>query len=120
MYYIKKDFVFIFISKVLELLEDGGLLLFGDLPNSSKKIKFLNSKIGNSFLIDWKNKMKSDKSSAFDQFEIDELAVVIDDEFILNVVKMCRNKGFEAFILPQNPNLPFGHTREDILIRANS
>ena len=47
--------------------------------------------------------------------DIECVASFGDDE-ILDFAKRYRSRGFHAYILPQPPGLPFGHTREDLLI----
>ena len=43
-----------------------------------------------------------------------------DDVLVLEIVAFIRGKGFEAFLLPQPIDLPFGGSREDILVEAHS
>jgi hypothetical protein len=45
-----------------------------------------------------------------------ELLGSFDDDGILKLVSALRREGFEAYIVPQSPWLPFGHTREDVLV----
>jgi hypothetical protein len=40
----------------------------------------------------------------------------IDDSVILSIVMRARSQGFDAYIVPQNENLPMANRREDILI----
>ena len=34
----------------------------------------------------------------------------------LKIIEYIRRKNFHAYVLDQPPNLPFGNTREDILV----
>ena len=40
----------------------------------------------------------------------------INDEFILEIVTYLRKRGNNVYWLKQPSDLPFGHTREDLLI----
>lgn len=111
-----------FIDKTVSLLAPGGKILFGDIPNKSKKEKFLLSQKGKEFINEWEHKLsfhqKNDKSEAslLDKLKKDENIVEFDDIFILKIIKKLRNCNLLAYILPQPPELPFGYTREDILV----
>ena len=52
--------------------------------------------------------------------ETDSSLVAVDDSFLLDLMMHIRNKGFEAYVLPQPLDLPFGGSREDILVMAHS
>lgn len=52
------------------------------------------------------------------ELDADAHVVVFDDEVILDLIRRFREVGFSAFVLPQDPALPFGNTREDILVRS--
>ena len=47
---------------------------------------------------------------------LDNETVTFDDSVMLRLVKHIRSKNYHAYVLAQPENLPFGHTREDILI----
>lgn len=38
------------------------------------------------------------------------------DDFLLILMACLRKRGCHACLLPQPPDLPFGHTREDLLV----
>ena len=40
----------------------------------------------------------------------------IDDGVVLGLVTRARNFGFDAYVVPQAPDLPMANRREDILI----
>ena len=46
----------------------------------------------------------------------DKYCASFDDNHVLNFLKHIRLQGFHAYILAQSSQLPFGHTREDILV----
>lgn len=50
--------------------------------------------------------------------ESDSQLITFDDALALDLMAFIRGKGFEAFLLPQSIDLPFGATREDILVVA--
>ena len=107
------------INKALNLLKSGGVILIGDLPNISLKKKFLKSKYGKIFENKWNkfNKKKNGDKKAQKILKKNSIyQIKIDDEFIINLVKYFRKKGYNAYIFPQKKYLPFGHTREDIII----
>ena len=41
----------------------------------------------------------------------------IDDSVILSLLNRARSQGFDAYVLPQRPDLPMANRREDVLIR---
>lgn len=107
------------INKALTLLKSGGIFLIGDLPNISLKKKFLRSKSGKNF----ENKWNKSNKKKFEDIKAQKILkknsiykIKIDDEFIINLVKYFRKKGYNAYIFPQKKDLPFGHTREDIIV----
>lgn len=112
--------VLMFIDKVLKLLKPGGIALFGDIPNISTKQRFLKSKSGREFSKKW-NKLIEEEKKSQNRVEIklvDEKTLVqFNDDLVLKILMDTRSKGFDSFILNQPPHLPFGYTREDILIK---
>ena len=111
------------IDLIINLLKPYGRILLGDLPNISKKGRFLSSKNGilfeskyknlsTEFLpkykdhFDFENKMKSDNN----------YYSKIDDNFIFNIYKQYTDLGYDVYILPQNEKLPFCKTRVDLII----
>ena len=117
----KKE-VYKFINKALRLLKPTGAMLIGDIPNNSLKKRFLNSNYGRKFIKEWakKNKMtKIDKDAQRILSENIKNNLKINDEFILELIKYLRKKGNNVYWLNQPSNLPFGHTREDLLIERS-
>lgn len=111
-----------FINKTVTLLVPGGKILFGDIPNESKKKRFLSSPQGKEFIKEWeqkvaKSQIKDDfESSILKKLSEDNKLVKFDDTFIFKIIKLLRDSGYHTYIYPQLPELPFGYTREDILI----
>ena len=41
----------------------------------------------------------------------------IDDGVVLGILARCRAAGFDAYVLPQPPELPMANRREDVLVQ---
>lgn len=106
--------VFEFIDKALSLLRPKGRALFGDLPNASLKKRFLESETGKELDKQWRESIASSKNEI--NLNINENTVQFNDQLILNILKKYREEGYDAYVLSQPKDLPFGNTREDILI----
>jgi SAM-dependent methyltransferase len=110
----------IFIDSAVSLLNEGGRLLIGDLPNVNKKGRFLSSPSGAKFEAIYKNKEIHEIPKYKDHKDFfkkcNNQNKKINDNLICNIVKKYRNKGFHVYLLPQPYSLPFSHTREDLLI----
>jgi SAM-dependent methyltransferase len=103
------------------LLRPGGRLLVGDIPNLSRKGRFLASDFGRAFDASYKSVPVESLPVYRDHHElVDKLvagnAPPLTDAWLLRQVGRFRDAGFDAFILPQPPQLPFCFTREDLLI----
>jgi len=103
---------FDFLDKCLALLAPGGQLLVGDVPNQSMRRRFFNSETGKAFHRAFTGS-DSDPEVVFNVLEPDKM----DDAVLLGFVMRARAAGFDAFILPQNAELPFANRREDLLFR---
>lgn len=103
---------FVFLDALLMLLRPGGYLLLGDIPNVSKRHRFLSSAAGlayhNAYI-----KTGEPPEVGFNRPEPGR----ITDAVMLGLVERARAAGFDAFILPQPDQLPMANRREDILIR---
>lgn len=109
----------IFIDKSLKLLREKGKIIIGDIPNLSLKRRFLNSPEGKKFHHNWKKENSLTKKDMEFQKNVligTSLKHKIDDNLIIRIVEKLRKRNLSVYILPQNNNLPFGNTREDILI----
>jgi hypothetical protein len=101
-----------FLDRSLELLAVGGEMLIGDLPNISKRRRFFSSVNGIRFHQEF---MKTDTPPEVHFNSLDRHK--IDDSVILSLLNRARNQGFDAYVLPQRPDLPMANRREDVLIR---
>jgi len=109
--------VLLFVKKALNLLVPGGKVLFGDIPNTSTKNRFLDSRSGSKFSEEWNRSIRENKTGDTKiDIEEDNDVVKFDDELVLEILKQTRSIGYHSYVLAQSPRLPFGYTREDILV----
>jgi SAM-dependent methyltransferase len=102
-----------FLDKALSLLEPGGRLLVGDLPNLDLRRRFQASEEGKRFDAEWRRLAKGSSGPVLNDSELYD----VDDAFVTRLLLHCRSKGFDAWLLRQPPELPFGNTREDLVVR---
>jgi hypothetical protein len=100
-----------FVDALAGLLAPGGQLLIGDIPNASMRRRFLSSAAGRTY-----------HQAHFGDAAPPEIAFnrlepgAIDDAVVLGCIARLRAAGFDAFVVPQSPELPMANRREDILI----
>jgi hypothetical protein len=104
------DFI-TFFDRCLTLLNEGGALSLGDIPNASMRRRFLASRSGREF---HKKYMKTSEAPVvrFNALELGE----IDDSLIFGILSRARAAGFHAYVLPQPSDLPFANRREDVVV----
>lgn len=100
-----------FIDLSIQLLNDGGMMLIGDIPNVSKRKRFFSSNRGIKFHQSYTCSNEIPKVD-FVTVENDK----IDDAVILGTIMRARTQGCDAYWLPQGDSLPMANRREDILI----
>lgn len=105
-----------FINKAIALLEPGGKILLGDIPNVSLKKRFLDSEFGKKFNAKWQNQIPDRQQTNTPKYDIDNNLVEFTDTVIVTIMSTLREQGYNTYILPQPHTLPFCYTREDILI----
>lgn len=110
-YVFKHGDIYGFMDQALTLLRNGGTLLLGDIPNISLRKRFFQSEKGKAFHRKYTDS-NVDPEVDFARLEPFE----INDGIILGIVSRYRDFGFEAYILPQPPDLPMANRREDIVI----
>jgi hypothetical protein len=103
--------LFDFLDRSLGLLAPGGAMLLGDLPNVSKRKRFFSSAAGDAFHRQFTGRDEA-PPVAFNRPEPGK----IDDAVVLALLARCRAAGFDAYVLPQAPDLPMANRREDVLI----
>lgn len=107
-----------FVMKMASCLKPGGRALIGDIPNVSLKARFSASNEGK--IVDEHYKENMNNLTAEDQYLLNSEQMsgkTLNDEDIMRIMLELRTAGYEAYLLPQRHDLPFGCTREDILIR---
>lgn len=110
-YVLNDGQIFGFLDSALSLLAPGGRLLIGDIPNISYRKRFFASQAG----IDYhKSFMKTEKPPQVDFNQIESNQ--IDDAILFSLVHRARAQGFNAYVVPQESDLPMSNRREDILI----
>lgn len=99
-----------FIDFAVKMLAPKGRLLLGDIPNLEKRRRFLRSQEGQNFHKRWSN------SNEIPQITQKQINQGINDGLIISILKRYRMLGYETYLLEQSSDLPFCHTREDIII----
>jgi SAM-dependent methyltransferase len=109
------DDAFEVAHRAASLLTPGGRLLLGDLANRDKRTRFHDSPAGVEFQKEWDRRQAN---AALTRIGADDdLVGAFDDATIARLLVEFRAAEYESYLLPQPPDLPFGHTREDILVR---
>jgi hypothetical protein len=103
--------VFDFVDACLSLLAPGGQLLIGDVPNQSKRKRFFASAAG----VRHHRAFTGTEDAPAAAFNVLERSK-IDDAVVFAVLGRARAAGFDAYVLPQAPELPMANRREDVLI----
>lgn len=109
------------IDEAVKLLNSGGRLLIGDIPNVNKKGRFLATPKGRAFDAEYKNIPLEQAPSYQDHFDFvkqnqAQLNAKLDDNFLINMMSKYRQQGYNSYIYEQDAGLPFSKTREDLLI----
>jgi SAM-dependent methyltransferase len=99
-----------FLDRALALLAHGGRLLLGDIPNSSKRARFFGSPAGLEFHRKFTG--TDDPLPASDG----GASGGIDDAVVLGLLERARTAGFDAYVVPQAPELPMANRREDVVV----
>lgn len=106
-----------FVDKAVGLVATGGRFLLGDIANIDRKNRFVRSETGKAFEAEWKRKM-ADTPRTPQQCEPhrDDKVFQPDDRFVVSLMQRYRARGFDTCVRAQPPDLPFGRTREDLLV----
>lgn len=99
-----------FIDACADLLNDGGQMILGDIPNISKRIRFFSSPNGVAF---HKAYMKTDQPPVIPAIQPGD----IDDKVLHDIVLRAQKTGCDAYVVPQPADLPMANRRDDIIIR---
>jgi trans-aconitate methyltransferase len=107
-----------FLQRALSLLQPGGKLLVGDLPNVDRKHRFAQTKDGAEMSHEWGALVADAGPHPISSLPTDDRLLLVNDDLLLEFLKCGREQGFESYLMPQPAGLPFGHTREDLLFVA--
>jgi hypothetical protein len=108
------DHLFQFLDHALAYLAADGRMLIGDIPNQDRKQRFLASERGRRFQLEWEQRV-SEMSNDFAPHPPFD-GVSFGDDTILRILSHLRSIGWQAYLVEQPAKLPFGNTREDILV----
>ena len=100
------------LDRTLELLNEGGEVLFGDVPNITMRKRFFASSAGLESHRQYTGRDEKPEVK-FNTLERGQM----DDSVVFALLSRARAQGFHAWVLPQANNLPMANRREDILIR---
>jgi SAM-dependent methyltransferase len=100
-----------FAESAAALLDHGGRLLIGDIPNASMRARFLSSPAGLAH-----HRAHYDPEGAPRVPTTDEIAREINDATLLMLATVLRARGYHAYLLPQDARLPQANRREDLLV----
>jgi cyclopropane fatty-acyl-phospholipid synthase-like methyltransferase len=101
---------FTFLDGALNLLAPGGQLLVADIPNQSMRRRFFSSDAGRKFHKAFTSTdTEPETQTSTGEFE------KIDDSVVIGLLLRARAAGFDAYVLPQRPDLPYANRREDLL-----
>lgn len=100
-----------FLDQALLLLARGGEMLIGDIPNVSKRKRFLASPSGREY----HRAFTGEAADPVVEWNVVEPGL-IDDSVVLALLARARAAGADAYVVPQAPGLPMANRREDILI----
>lgn len=106
-----------FIQKALDMLKPGGRLLISDIVNNDRKKRFANSEKGKEVDQAYREKFQlfTEEDVAISKHKFE--GEFLNDVQLMEVLLKFRERGYETYLLPQSPELPFGYTRDDILIK---
>lgn len=110
-YVFRDSNIWQFFDSALSLLSSNGLLLIGDIPNTSMRARYFESEAG---------KISHDIYCQDHPGATLNLSSVqngkMDDSSVFGLLQRARARGFNAWVLPQANGLPMANRREDILI----
>lgn len=101
-----------FIDCCLTLLNDGGEIFLGDIPNITMRKRFFSGNEGIEMHKNFTGKNEL-PNVQFNQIEAGKM----DDSVVLAILARARAAGYHAWVIPQCSALSMANRREDILIR---
>jgi 2-polyprenyl-3-methyl-5-hydroxy-6-metoxy-1,4-benzoquinol methylase len=112
-YVFEEGNVLSFLDAALSLLAEGGQLLIGDIPNHSKRVRFFSSEAGVRFHQEFTG------TDTLPEIPSNADGKSIDDKVIMSMLARARDAGYDAYVVPQRPELPMANRREDFLAFRN-
>jgi SAM-dependent methyltransferase len=114
-----------FIDAAVGSLAPGGWCLIGDVPNPDAAARFASTATGRQVTAEHRRRVAESRSED-DQIRDSVLVNAMGDGsflgdlFVSSTITRLRAAGLESYVLPQPRSLPFGFTREDLLIHRRS
>lgn len=109
-----------FIDFGVSLLAPGGRMMIGEMPNTDKRARFESSPAGRAFAAEWEEMKKAWPQKRLDDYiainETMDKLNVFNDEVIYAMMLRANARGAHAYLAPQPADLPYGHTRDDMII----
>ena len=124
-HYLKNEKeILLFLNKIMQLLNKGGIALIGDIPNKNLENNFVSSTKGKKWLKNFnnqrskfKNKLKYESISDYLKFKKkDDHRVCIDNNLIKKIIFRAKKRSRKVKRFKHQSNFIFGPTREDIVI----
>jgi 2-polyprenyl-3-methyl-5-hydroxy-6-metoxy-1,4-benzoquinol methylase len=121
-YLESREELFTFLDAAQARLRPGGRLLLGDLPNKDRLHRFMVSPdfavVNGRYRLRCGRTMEEDEAAMRLLAGVERPQILVDDALVLEITRRARERGLDAFLLPQAPRLPFNRTREDLLLCA--
>ena len=100
------------MDNVVGLLASEGQVLFGDIPNASKRKRFFQSPAGIAYHREFTGRDDLPPPTVIGTGQN-----IIDDSVILGLITRAHSHGCDAYIVPQPSGLPMANRRDDLLVR---
>ena len=104
-----------FLSRAAGMLAPGGLLMVGDIPNEDRRRRFLDTPEGKRVAEEHARLRAQSGAPSPAGLAPDPHLVRLDDAAVAALCRHLEAEGLVPRVVPQPPDLPFGHTREDLL-----
>ena len=122
-YFLNLEEVTRFINLCIRLLKDSGMILIGDIPNEDMNLRYQKTKNYHTQrkIFDKKrmhNMSELEKNFFFKKSKIRNIKFT--DKKLFFLLKKFNTLKYEAYVLPQNKELPYAVKRVDLLIIKRS